>query len=52
MSVSEYFPGANTPEGFYSYYSDILKPDETEHKIILKGGPGTGKSSLMKKTAV
>ena len=51
MKPLEYFPGANTPQGFYSYYDYILHPAETKNKIILKGGPGTGKSSLMKKVA-
>ena len=51
MSVKEYFPGANTPDGFFSYYSDILKSSEAKNIVILKGGPGTGKSSIMKKTA-
>ncbi len=51
MSVKEYFPGANTPQGFCSYYSHILKPDEAKKIVVLKGGPGTGKSSLMKKVA-
>lgn len=45
------FPGGNTSKGFYSFYRYIL-PQETARRIIcLKGGPGTGKSSLMKKTA-
>ncbi len=51
MSRHEYFPGANTPQGFYSYFSHILPLADTKRKIILKGGPGTGKSSLMKKIA-
>lgn len=51
LAIKEYFPGANTPDGFCSYYSHILKPHEVKRKVILKGGPGTGKSSLMKKTA-
>lgn len=47
----EYFPGANTPKGFYSYYGDILKSNEANRIIVLKGGPGSGKSTLMKKAA-
>ena len=45
----EYFPGANTPNGFHSYYDYILKSHEANRIIILKGGPGTGKSTFMKK---
>ena len=50
-SVREYFPGANTPVGFYSYYDNILKSREANRIVILKGGPGTGKSSFMKRVA-
>jgi len=50
-SVREYFPGANTPMGFYSYYDNILKSREANRIVILKGGPGTGKSSFMKRVA-
>ncbi|NMP37442.1 MAG: hypothetical protein GX051_04875 [Clostridiales bacterium] len=46
-----YFMGANTQEGFVSLF-DTLYADEGERFVyILKGGPGTGKSSLMKKIA-
>lgn len=50
-AVREYFPGSNTPEGFYSYYDYILKSREAKRIIVLKGGPGTGKSSFMKRVA-
>ena len=43
-----YFPGANTPEGFVSYYGDILSQNEACRIFCIKGGPGTGKSTLMK----
>lgn len=42
------YPGGNTRFGFYSFYDYMVGP-EVDHKIILKGGPGVGKSSLMKK---
>ncbi len=51
MQTHEYFPGGNTPQGFYSYYKHILPQDTAEKIIVLKGGPGTGKSSLMRKVA-
>ncbi|KNF09388.1 hypothetical protein CLPU_3c01660 [Gottschalkia purinilytica] len=44
------FPGGNTSEGFYSYFNYILG-DDANRIFILKGGPGTGKSSIMKKVA-
>ncbi|MDD4601109.1 ATP-dependent RecD-like DNA helicase [bioreactor metagenome] len=45
--IKHVFPGGNTPQGFFSYYDHIL-PDATRF-FILKGGPGTGKSTFMKK---
>jgi len=46
-----YFAGANTPRGFFSYFENILPPEKTNKKIYIKGGSGTGKGTLMKKTA-
>ena len=43
-----YFPGGNTPEGFVSYYGDIMPQSEAARIFCIKGGPGTGKSTLMK----
>lgn len=49
MSIERhYFPGNNTPEGFFSYYSYILAQREANKIICIKGGPGTGKSTFMK----
>ena len=41
------FPGSNTPAGFVSFYREGL--NNIERLFILKGGPGTGKSTLMRK---
>lgn len=43
------FPGGNTSKGFYSFYRYILTQENANRIICIKGGPGTGKSSLMKK---
>lgn len=43
------FPGGNTTKGFYSFYRYILTQEDANRIICLKGGPGTGKSSFMKK---
>ncbi|HHW30427.1 MAG TPA: ATPase [Clostridiaceae bacterium] len=43
------FLGGNTEKGFYSYYNYILHKEEAIKTFIIKGGPGTGKSTLMKK---
>lgn len=45
------FPGGNTSKGFYSFYRYILSQDDARRIICIKGGPGTGKSLLMKKVA-
>lgn len=47
-TTRHYFPGNNTPQGFYSYYSYILGQREASRIICLKGGPGTGKSTFLK----
>lgn len=45
--IQNYFAGGNTARGFYSLYDSSLQG--LSRLFILKGGPGTGKSSLMKK---
>lgn len=45
------FPGGNTPQGFYSYYDNIIDKTKAHSIYCLKGGPGVGKSSYMKKVA-
>lgn len=44
-----YFLGANSPDGFYSLYSELIDPAEARAIYILKGGPGCGKSTLMRR---
>ena len=52
MTIKEFYLGGNTPDGFYSYY-DYLAPQRDSNRIIcIKGGPGTGKSSLMRSIAM
>ena len=48
--IRRMFPGGNTSEGFYSYFDNILGRD-ANRLYILKGGPGTGKSTIMRKFA-
>lgn len=49
MAQISYFLGANTPNGFYSRMEELLPRERTKELYLLKGGPGCGKSSLMKK---
>lgn len=48
--VTHFFPGANTPQGYYPRY-DQIAPADANRIYILKGGPGTGKSTFMRRTA-
>lgn len=47
-SIKKVFPGGNTSEGFFSYYRYLLEKG-TKRIFVLKGGPGVGKSTFMKK---
>ncbi len=47
----EFFLGANTPEGFHSLFSELYDANDGWNAYIIKGGPGTGKSGLMKNLA-
>lgn len=42
------FPGGNTAYGFYSFYDHIIEPDATRI-FVIKGGPGVGKSTFMRR---
>ena len=46
-----FFLGANTPGGFYSLFDELYTPRDGWRLWIVKGGPGTGKSTLLKKIA-
>jgi len=46
--LTKLFPGGNTSIGFYSFYDHIIEKDATR-VFILKGGPGVGKSTFMRK---
>ncbi|MFD3155783.1 PRK06851 family protein [Haloimpatiens sp. FM7330] len=46
--IRHLFPGGNTSKGFYSFYKYILPQKDARKIICIKGGPGTGKSSIIK----
>ncbi len=46
---NEYFASANGENGFKSYFGEIFNSEDFTRIFILKGGPGTGKSSIIKK---
>jgi len=43
-----YFAAANGYTGFRSYFREIFDSENFDRIFVLKGGPGTGKSSFMK----
>ncbi len=50
MTVDTYI-AANTFKGFDSYFDELIHNDENNKVYLIKGGPGCGKSTLMKKIA-
>lgn len=47
--VVDFYMGANAPNGFNTYYGELENPVEGWRSYLIKGGAGTGKSSLMKR---
>lgn len=47
----KYFLAANSCEGFVSKFAGCYNPNDNWKVYIIKGGPGTGKSSFMKNIA-
>ena len=43
-----FFLGANTPSGFLGYLDDLYDGKDGWRAYLIKSGPGTGKSSLMR----
>lgn len=46
-----YFLGSSGKEGFFSCFSQISPKIDGQYTYIIKGGPGTGKSTLMRRIA-
>ncbi len=46
-----FFLGANTPQGFVSRFDQLSDKNDGWRTFIIKGGPGSGKSTMMKKIA-
>ena len=46
-----YFLGANTAEGFYSLYEEFADAGSGDFVWYIKGGPGNGKSTFMRRAA-
>lgn len=48
---TSFFLGANNKAGYCSLFDEVYSPYEKGCRYILKGGPGTGKSTFMRKAA-
>ena len=49
--MRKFFAGGNTAYGFMGFFDDIRDKQRAGKTFIIKGGAGTGKSTLMKKVA-
>lgn len=47
--ITRYFLGANSGQGFQNLFSRFCEPNNFHDLLVLKGGPGSGKSTMMKK---
>lgn len=47
MQMVDFFMGANSPDGFVSFFNQLTDPEL--RSFLLKGGPGTGKSTIMER---
>jgi hypothetical protein len=45
----DFFLGSNSDNGFVSHFEQLQNPHTELRPYLIKGGPGTGKSSFMKK---
>lgn len=49
MVIAHFYMGANSPDGFQTYYNELTIPRKNSRSYLIKGGAGTGKSSIMKR---
>ena len=45
----EFYFGANTSEGFVSLYNQLTEDNNHNKIFVIKGGPGTGKSTILRR---
>jgi len=47
--IEGYFAASNTKDGFVSYFDEVFGKSDVDRLYIIKGGPGVGKSTFMKR---
>lgn len=50
-NIYHFFMSAYTPNGFISHFNELNNPQRYKRAYLIKGGVGSGKSTLIKKTA-
>ena len=47
--TTHFFLGANSGRGFRNLFDQFCTPEDYHDLLVLKGGPGVGKSTMMKR---
>ena len=47
--TTPFFLGANSGQGFQSLFPAFCQPEDHHDLLVLKGGPGVGKSTMMRR---
>lgn len=48
-NITHFFLGANSGQGFQNLFGRFCAPEDHYDLLVLKGGPGVGKSTLMRR---
>ena len=51
QNTYHFFMSAYTPNGFVSHFGELANPEKYKRTYLIKGGVGSGKSTIIKKTA-
>lgn len=52
LRENAFFAAANSSRGFVSFFDEIFYAPTVTRRYVIKGGPGTGKSSFMRRVAL
>ena len=47
--TTHFFLGANSGRGFQNLFGEFCTPEDHHDLLVLKGGPGAGKSTMMRR---